>query len=79
MIDELINRLAPGFRGVAVVEYNGEEIAWDEECRGFGRVQWYVCYLASPRDRVAQELMSWFKEEFDRLRSLYDLGVTCEC
>jgi hypothetical protein len=77
-VDEIIGRLARDFHIVPVVQYRDEEISWDQECRGFGRVQWDVAYIVPLGDRTASDLIPSFNIEIDRLRDRFDLGVTCD-
>jgi hypothetical protein len=78
-IDEIVQRLAPDYAIIPVVQNDDDRIMWDEECKGFGRSEWYVGYIVAPNDRVARDLIPSFKKEIDRLRGRYDLGHTCNC
>jgi hypothetical protein len=77
-IDTEVKRLAPGLAITIVVQHNTDQIVWDEECEGLGRVPWYPGYLLPPDDPSVRALVPIFNAAIAPLQQRFDLGVTCE-
>jgi hypothetical protein len=78
LADAEVSRLAPGASIVAVVHHRDDEIVWDAECEGVGRVPWSVGYFVLPDDHATRALIPMLNAAMTRWQNLFDLGVTCE-
>jgi len=77
--DRVVAEMAPGFIIVPVVQHHDEEIVWDEDCKGVGRVPWFCGYFISPEDGAARALVTRLNAALAPYQALYDLGVSCDC
>lgn len=76
-VEEVVRPPAPSHLIMPFVRNDDDKTVWDEECRGFGRSEWYVGWVILPDDQIARHLIRSFSKEIDRLRNQYDLGITC--
>ena len=72
-----VARLAPYSLIIPCVQHNDDEIVWDDECEGVGRVPWRCHYLVPPGN-PERALVSILNRAMAPWQSRYDLGVTRE-
>jgi hypothetical protein len=75
-VDQEVARVAPHLPITPVVQNDDEQIIWDEECDGLGRVSWTCGYFIPP-DHPARALVPMLDAAVAPLQKLYDLGLTC--
>lgn len=76
LVDQTVERLAPGLPIVPVVQGHEEQIVWDQECKGIGRGPWFCGYFIPP-GHPARALKDQLNAAIAPLQARYDLGVTC--
>jgi hypothetical protein len=77
VVDEIVRRLAPGLSIAPIVRFRQDQISWDEECRGVGRVAWRVDFFTAPEDQPARALIPALVSAMAPYQAIYDLGVVC--
>jgi hypothetical protein len=76
LVDASVGHLARDCQVTPVVMYDDDQIEWDRERDGIGRVRWYVSYIWP--NESTRELKPIFDAAVSPWRRRYDLGLTCE-
>lgn len=75
--DAEVKRLAPDCAISVSVQHHDEEIDWDKECKGVGRVRWHCGYILPTDDITARAFVRMFNAAMAPWQARYDLGLTC--
>jgi hypothetical protein len=76
MAREEINRLAPDCLIIPCIHYDNEQIVWDQEGEGVGRVPWRCGYILPPDDVSTRALVPILDAAMARWQAHCDLGLT---
>jgi hypothetical protein len=75
---EEINRLVPDCLIIPCIHHDDEQIVWDQEREGVGRVPWRCGYILLPGDASTGPLMPILDAAMARWQARCDLRLTSQ-
>jgi hypothetical protein len=75
---EEINRLMPDCLIIPCIHHDDEQIVWDQEREGVGRVPWRCGYILPPGDASTRALVLILDAVMARWQARCDLGLTSQ-